>query len=225
MIKAIKVLLLCIIGYIVYSCVSSWIDDNNREDMVNKLSSEYKEALKTDDFEKAHNVLDEIYTFYNDIAGKPEHSMWDGYESFEEKYRPVSILVCDAIKSIYSKEIIYLSSLEEDHWERILYLLSEVKSIGNRYDEDASLEPVDEIYARSYRDYVEAYNSLCNQCLDLAINNGNKSAAQKVMRHYLKNIKKVDWYGGIEYSETDINAAQKKYKEAFEEGDLEHGNE
>jgi len=224
MIKAIKVLLLCIIGYIVYSCVSSWIDDNNREDMVNKLSSEYKEALKTDDFEKAHNVLDEIYTFYNDIAGKPERSEWDGYDRWEEKLRPATVLVCDAIKNIYSKEIIYLSSLEEDHWNRILYLLSEIKSIGKRYDENADISRLDVIYAKSYRDYVEVYNFLCNQCLDLAINNDNKSVAKKILRYYLKNIKEVSW-GSIEYSETDINTALKKYKEAFGEGDLEHGSD
>ena len=105
-----------------------------------------------------------------------------GWSSNEKNIMAASSIVCDALKSIYSEEIRLLVSLNsEDSWERIIYLLSEMKSIGRKYNNNTKLSKysVDPYLAASYQEFVEAKNFICNLSLNLAIDKGNMLAGKK----------------------------------------------
>ena len=215
-------IVICIViggGYWAYSCMS----DGYYSIRCSRLTSNYKEALKTQDFEKAHEVLSEIYTYYDDVVddNRKEKDFW---HTNEKNIKAASAVVCEALKSIYSEEIRFLVySNTEDCWERVIYCLSEMKSIGRKYDEYTKLSEysLDPYLAASYQEFVEAKNFLCNLSLNLAIDKGNKPVAKRILKHYLSNCKidegSESYDRIIKYTNTDINEAHKKYKKSFVE--------
>jgi hypothetical protein len=204
--------------------VSSCIGEGYDNIRCSKLTSDYKEALKNQDFEKAHEVLTEIYTYYDDVVDDNREEKWMeiGWSTNEKNIMAASSIVCDAIKSIYSEEIRLLVSFNsEDSWERIIYLLGEMNSIGRKYNNNTKLSKysVDPYLAASYQEFVEAKNFICNLCLNLAIDKGNMLAGKKILRYYLSNCRiDQDKHSSdriISYIDSDIKEAKKKYKEAF----------
>ena len=215
--KLMLITLVCFGGYFLSSCGNGSSDYD--EETANKLTSEYRDALKTQDFEKAHDVLNEIYSFFNKVVdNNRERGLFDDFDPQRAKIKSATRVVCDAIKSIYSEEIRYLaSSNAEGSWERILYLLSEIKSIGREFNEEQDIIYYDLSYsmADSYQQFVETKNSLCNLCLDLAIDSQNKTVAKKLLRYYVRNC--IVEFSGVKYSMKDINEAKEKYQESFDE--------
>ena len=212
--KLMLITLVCFGGYFLSSCGNGSSDYD--EETANKLTSEYRDALKTQDFEKAHDVLDKVYSFYDGVVNNRVTDFWGDWDPYVYNMKSATSFVCDAIKSIYSEEIRFLvSSNAEGNWERVLYLLSEIKSIGKEFDEDVTLLTCDEVLADSYQEYVKTKNSLCNLCLDLAINQDNKHVAKKLLRYYVRNC--IVEFSGVKYSMKDINEAKEKYQESFDE--------
>ena len=204
--------------------VSSCIGEGYDNIRYSKLTSEYKEALKNQDFEKAHEVLTDIYTYYDDVVddNREEKFMEIGWSTNEKNIMAASSIVCDALKNIYSEEIRFLVSLNsEESWERVIYLLSEMKSIGRKYDNNTKLSEysVDPYLAASYQEFVETKNNICNLSLNLAIDKGNILAGKKILRYYLSNCRidqgKNSYDRIVSYTESDIKEAKKTYREAF----------
>ena len=204
--------------------VSSCIGEGYDNIRCSKLTSEYKEALKNQDFEKAHEVLADIYTYYDDVVddNREEKFMEIGWSTNEKNIMAASSSVCDALKNIYSEEIRLLVSLNsEESWERVIYLLSEMKSIGRKYDNNTKLSKysVDPYLAASYQEFVEVKNFICNLSLNLAIDKGNILAGKKILRYYLSNCRidqgKNSYDRIVSYTESDIKEAKKTYREAF----------
>lgn len=105
-------------------CISYSCSNNYDVDKGNKLSSEYTEALNTNDYEKAHQVLNDVYSYYNDVVVNNMEVVVGDISDNERNIKAATTLVCDALKKIYSEEIRYLAYSDLDNnWERIVNLL------------------------------------------------------------------------------------------------------
>lgn len=209
-------LVVCVVILIIFESYKSCSDFFNDYEVGKgkDLTEKYTEALKTEDFEKAHNVLTEIYAYYNKIVNSNRGDSFFGDD--DNNIETATTVVCDALKKIYSEEIRYLVySNEESKWERIVNLLREIVSIGKELPNGAHVNYDDKMLVSSYQQFVQTKNNLCNLSLDLAIDNENEHYAKTILRCYLKNCK-INNYE-VMYNEDDIDAARKKIKEAFGE--------
>ena len=128
---------------------------------------------------------------------------------------------------VFNAEVIYLVSQNtEEASNRVLYLLAEYQNSGMPVSPGGEYGSNFYEKVKVYLESISRYNNRCNNVLTLAISQGNKSLARKVVELFKQNID-VDFedsdshYIRISkkgYNNTDKDAAQAKYDEAVSSG-------
>lgn len=197
----------------------------------------YREAVKSGDFEAAHDSLSEYYDRYISELSNTSYCDRDERKLAENLYY-------NAFDYIYKAEIQYLISelSGDDCRDKILFLLEEIPVIGDKFTEGLC-----DFYATqlnhdttgkgiplgAYIVWTQHYNRICNTVLSLAINRKYQDLARCILTCYVDNVEvtegetggiiidgvKVDGnHGYIKYTTTDKDAAKKKYDDAVSSG-------
>lgn len=176
----------------------------------------YQEACRAKDYEAAFKFLDILHDNYVKNLGVP--------------YRKTEYY--SALDYIYKQEIMYLASVgDEASSNRIVFLLQEVPIEGKCNPGLTSWFGEDE---DAYIEAIKHYNDLCNTTLDLAISQGNKSLALKIIRLYKQNVEIIegdntgkikvngtivdDSHFYLKFNDIDKEHAQAKFDEAVSSG-------
>lgn len=208
----------CYISAFFFSC-------KNKTDF-SALTTSCMEYVRNQDYENAHIILDELYAHYSDAVSRGEGPLATALYGSDERYEAVSDIKSAmsayniAALQVYSSELRYLSSINEDEaWERALFLLKELPVIGIKYDNYTKSDNTtskENVMIESYIQYVISKNQLCNLLLDLAIDNKKKDVAEKVINSFEENCKRDDDFSPIYYDDTDIQKAKEKYNKAID---------
>lgn len=199
----------------------------------NSEQLDYKKACEKLDFDKAHQILNELRRVFVD-EGLPKAygdlvSEIKGYNEYVE-----------ADIYIFREEVTYLMSVDDPAAEkRILKLIMETPLDGRALDEgycdyyDACEESVtggEKVWLYCY--CIKRNNQKCDIVMDLAMLYENQSLAKKVLTFYKDNMhiekggygealtikgKRINFdgnHGYIWYDSSDKEAAQKRYNEA-----------
>lgn len=183
----------------------------------------YKDACKSEDFETAHQVLDEIFNEFEDVWND---NISDMSSSDRQECEAAATKYSQAACYVLSAEARYLISNNEDAVDRLAYLLEEIPVMGEEllnndnypYRGDAS----DQIKCAKfdcYRQTVKINNELCNTILNLALKNGNRQMADLALSHYKDNAKVINFYE-ISRTKDDLMKAQKNTKRQCDLGRL-----
>lgn len=201
-----------------------------------KNYSTYQEACKNNDFDAAHNMLDEKRKEYADALAK-----FNGWN--EEEYYAARDLYYEAFDYIYKNEVqfILINFKDEECRDKIQFLLTDIPVIGEKREEglcdyyEALADHENGKYIHAYKTWAEHFNRLCDTVLTLAINRQYKSTARMALLQIVDNMQitrgsrdiKVDGipvdgnHGYVKYVGTDRMEAKRKFDEAVELGAFE----
>ena len=183
-------------------------------------SEDYKKAVKENDFEKAHDILGEIY----DNFEKVWNDNFSGLEYDNDNRTKIEVAATDyarAASYILGAEVRYLISEKPDMAnDKIEYLFNEMVILGEKVPEGSPYSPGgvkerQEICAKydCYKQTIKYNNEVCDVVLNLAIKTKNQELAELALSHYLDNGVLVD--AGITNTIKYENADEKKAKEKF----------
>ncbi len=123
---------------------------------------------------------------------------------------------------VFNAEMLYLTSLgTEEASNRIVYLLAEFKMSGTPVNEGNHYGDQKEV-AKNYIEGLLRHNRRCDNVLDMAIIQGNKALAKKIITMYQHDM--TDYYIGLGHTWIkgfcwkSKKAAQKKFDDAVIEG-------
>ena len=213
----------CMAVFLLTACCSS--SSKNEEEKISvtgadgKEYTSYQEACRAGDFEAAHKFLDVLYDKY--VEGYGNAHEYDSYlvRDVREKYHA-------ALNYIFKQEMMFLASDgSEQAADKVIYLLTEIPEEGSAYSDGRyHYQQINESYDDAkdfvtFSKWINNYNNLCNQILDLAISQENQFLAAKVVKMYKQNIittedPKDRNYYNVSHTWTDKNKAVEKCKEA-----------
>ena len=184
---------------------------------------DYKQAVKENDFEAAHDFLEEIYdefleTWNDNYAGMNYNN--DNRANIEAAATKYS----QAATYVLSAEARYIiANFEKEAPERIGYLFNEIRIMGEKSDHYApgGVEEYQQECAKvdCYMQTANCFNQLCDVILNLAILNHNKKLADLALSYYREKGKVTDsWECTMEWYNDDKNAAQERYDKAVADG-------
>lgn len=189
--------LIAAIGIGILGTIITCGNDKRKEEKTAWINS-YNEAIKEKDFEKAHNILEDIYT---------EYKVGDRSAEF----------TLDAYSEVYGAEFRYLIlSGDEAAKDKISYMFTEIPELGKKVNADTLKH-----WNGNYAAYVKCVNGLCNKIIDIAINMDRYDFTPIALGHYLDNIVETDSSGIYVYKPKDKEAAQAKLDKAIEDGKME----
>ena len=192
----------------------------------------YRDAVKNNDFETAHKVLDEIYEDFMDTW----ESNYDEIEmdnflkssaSVRAKIEAAAAKYSQAASYVLCSEARYIiSNYPDEALDRITYLFNEIRVMGEKSDHYAPNGIVEYkkecVKIDCYKQTVKYNNELCDVVLNLAILHHNKQLAELALSYYRENGRVVDsWTCRMGWSYDDKKAAQEKYDEAVASGAFE----
>lgn len=216
--KRIKCFSFCCLAVLLLTACGSSSSKKSVTGADGKEYTGYQEACRANDFEAAHKFLDVLFSIYEETVKKET----DFHGDSGEKIKAAASDYCLSANYVYNNELRFLASLnEDDAWNRALYLVKEMDVVGRKYPKDTeNIWPDGSCYfIDCYQEFVELRNRQCDELLDLAIDNKNKSIAEKVLRCFCENCKTTDGIPSlVYYVRDDIEAAQKKYDEAVKSG-------
>jgi len=214
--------LCCVAALSLTDCGSSSSKDGEEKisETGGNQKESYRDAVKNNDFETAHEILDEIYdefldtwesnynglSYYNDLRATIELSA--------TKYSlAASYVLCAEARYI-------ISNYPNEALDRIAYLFNEIRIMGEKSDEyhTGGSEECQQECAKvdCYKQTVKYNNELCDVVLNLALLHHNKQLAELALLYYRENGRES--YGDMYWSYDDKEAAQKKYDEAVANG-------
>lgn len=181
--------------FIPKSCSIQGGDDNNS----------YQEAARAHDFEKAHQILDQIQEDY-----LSESNSFDKVDK-KDKYEK-------AFDYVFNAEAMYLCARgDKQSIDRIVFLVSEIPVEGTPIIEGTKYKPTmytsykfsesHDIYIR----YATRVNQKCDNMIDLAISNHNYYLVEKILPLYKKIPEAV-------IIERDKDAEQKELNKKKKQG-------
>lgn len=188
----------------------------------------YRDAVKNNDFETAHKVLDEIYDDFLDTwesnYGSLEYDrLFHRHESKRGKIVSAASRYSQAASYVLCAEARYLIANDvEGAYDRIAYLFNEIRIMGEKSDDYAPHGNTE--YQKEcakvdcYKQTVKYNNELCDVVLNLAIQHHNKKLAQLALMYYRENGREGSGYGSMVWRDDDKEAAQEKYDEAVANG-------
>ncbi|MBR6190013.1 MAG: hypothetical protein IKQ59_13850 [Prevotella sp.] len=197
------------------------VTGNHRASSYTKSYNSYREAVKEEDFEAAHELLDEIYEEFQDTWNSNFSDLHYSnnrraiIESSATKYsQAASYVLCAEARYIISNDV-------EGALDRIAYLFNEIRVMGEKSDHYAphGVEEYQQECAKvdCYKQTVKYNNELCDVVLNLAILHHNQQLAELALSYYRENGKVTDsWNCDMEWSYDDRDAALGKYEKAFE---------
>ena len=183
----------------------------------------YKEAVRANDFDAAHNFLDEIY---NDFESTWKYNYYDMDYNNNNRSR-IEIAATEyssAASYILCAEVRYLISNDPDGAkERIDYLFNERVILGEPVHgigyHPGGVKSRQEACAKldCYKQTVKYNNELCDVVLNLAIANHNEELAKLALSYYMQNWVLNDNHIGnnVEWVDNYKKSAQQRYDEAF----------
>ena len=181
-------------------------------------TNNYRDAVNNNDFEKAHECLDDLYSSYEDAVRNNTDFLRDSGNIIEGEAEGY----CIAANYVYSAELRFLADMDNDEsWRRALSLVKEMNVVGRKYPKNKeNIWPDGSCYfIRCYQRYIELRNRQCDILLDLAIDYNNQDVAKKVLRCYCENCKTTDDLPSlVYYVKDDIDAAKEKFDEAVASG-------
>lgn len=211
------------------SCGNKAQEDNKEDSNENKMK-DCRVAIQNNDFETAHQILDEL------------HDSYLGEDYNNSTFKTAKNLYFSALSSVYNAEIgMILSESTDDCSDKICYLISEIPLDGicpssglcRYYDGcDIARDSYGDV-SDSYRYYqsCNAMNKICDKAINLAIRLNNKDVARAVVELYKDDINvtlgssdpivKVDGvqvdgnHAYIKFTTDSKDAARKKVNDAF----------
>lgn len=173
---------------------------NLKSDLKEKYKTEevvsydnYQDALRANDFEAAHELLEEM-------RGKPDYE-----KAYDEVFNAEALYLCaNGDKSSLDRVVFLLSSVPIEGTP-----VPEGTAFKDRYDM-RKMEDGHNLYIRS----VTKYNQKCNMLIDLAISKHNEGLAERIMPLFkavpmsLENVS--DSVQTMQYSWADRDRAKEK---------------
>lgn len=224
------ILLLCWFIFIFIIKGSFGLLFNTGEDVTtrkdNIVYATYQEAVKADDFEAAHNFLEEIYdefqeTWESNIGDVGSENHLEGETHASSAISSAAMKYSQAASYVLCAEARYIiANIPDEANDRIAYLFNEIRVMGekvdNYYSDGATHYQVDCAKYDCYIQTVKCNNELCDVVLNLAIQHHNKELAELALSYYREKGKAND--GPIYWTNEDQRAAQAKYEKALSEG-------
>lgn len=177
-----------------------------------KDPSAYIDAVNNQDFALAHQVLDKLYAKYLYKYGK------DKYFSIsheDEKY-------WTAASHIYKAEMMWLlPQNDEDANKRVVFTLQNMNVIGEKPSTSRKYRGSQNYGPRAYMEFVQKYNALCSDILDISITNGNEEMARQIVRLFKDSyVPTKDEDDNVTYAidSEERTAAEAKLQEAIAAG-------
>lgn len=179
--KRIKILSFCCVAvFLLTACGSSSSKDGEEKisETGGNQKESYRDAVKNNDFETAHEILDEIYDEFLDTW----ESNYNGL-SYENDLRATIELSAtkysQAASYVLCAEARYIiSNYPNEALDKIAYLFNEIRIMGEKSDEyyPGGSEEYQQECAKidCYRQTVKYNNELCDVVLNLAIQHNNK---------------------------------------------------
>lgn len=188
-------------------------------------SGNYRQAVKNNDFEAAHEILDKMYDDFLDTY----ESNYDGvFGPDRPKIEKAAIKYAQAASYVLCAEARYLISEDKENaLERIAYLFNEVRIMGEpatSYYPDGVDDLQQECIKYTCYNQTSIYNNqLCDVVLNLAIQNNNKQLAELALSYYRPNGVIMEGIitgeGKVRWMYKDKEVALEKYNKHFDELD------
>jgi hypothetical protein len=195
-----RILLLALIIPWLSSCASSDEDTN------------YKQACRKGNFEKAHEIINKQYDKYEQVwkANFVDIITYDRHTENTERriaeVKAVAAEYCTIVRYVYSVEIRKLILEKSENYENtIANFFYEIQKVGEKVDSGEKYS----IYNREnklsydcYQEYVKTINAIADVIMELAILNHNKQLAKIAYSNYLEKpvLEEYSYEKFIEYS-------------------------
>jgi len=213
--KAVKyvaafLVLLAIMRIASCSCACSHSDKENND---------YVQAIKENNFEKAHEILDE---YYKDLIKNNNSDLYHASDKYSERYWA-------AADHIYKAEMNYLlSENDPEANKRMIYTLANMNIVGDVVKDGEHISYNQIHRCENYSTFTKRYNRICDEILKIAIFYKNQDMAEQIIKLYKQdNDFEHEWCGKtdkyiahITNSWSSRDAAQKKLQEAIDNGEF-----
>lgn len=218
-----------IAAVVVLGLISSACGGSKGEKVVNKdgetveinyySPSAYIDAVNANDFGLAHKVLDKLYARYLQEYNEKNGVFWN---DSDEKYWA-------GASHIYKAEMMWLlPQNDEEANTRMVYTLQSMNAIGEKPSVARQYRNHEYSKVECYVDFVNKYNALCSDILDISIANGNEDMANRIVKLFKENYARSDGKDAEDFTihtytpdRGEIEAAKAKLAEAKADGSFE----
>lgn len=184
----------------------------------NKNDRDYVAAIRDNDFELAHEILDDLYVDL--IKSNSNNSL--NADKYSERYWA-------AADHIYKAEMNYLlSENDPEANKRMIYTLANMNIVGDVVKDGEHISYNQIHRCENYSTFTKRYNRICDEILKIAIFYKNKDMAEQIIKLYKQNndfehewCGKTDKYiAHITNSWSSRDAAKRKLQEAIDNGEF-----
>lgn len=184
----------------------------------NKNDRDYVAAIRDNDFELAHEILDDLYVDL--IKSNSNNSL--NADKYSERYWA-------AADHIYKAEMNYLlSENDPEANKRMIYTLANMNIVGDVVKDGEHISYNQIPRCENYSTFTKRYNRICDEILKIAIFYKNQDMAEQIIKLYKQdNDFEHEWCGKtdkyiahITNSWSSRDAAQKKLQEAIDNGEF-----
>lgn len=184
----------------------------------------YKEAVRENDFNKAHECLSNIHEEFANCWDELYPEL-DSGNNYRDEITVKASRYSEAATYVLGAEIRYLMSTNsEEAATRIKYLFNELedlrgdKGTGKGYHPHGVKSHQQEcLKLDCYKETAKCNNALCDIVVDLAILNDNKELAEYALTHYMEKWE-LDEYKDVIWNNSDLSAAGEKLRNAVQNG-------
>lgn len=207
-----KLIWLAVIALVAYFIIDN-IFSGESESGPGTATTSYVEAVSTNDFRTAHEILDNLLS---DAISDNARGSYYSDESLEKFWA--------AADHIYKAEMLYLIDMkDEEANKRMINSLAVMNVIGDKPPHKTTAYSSITKYD-NYQIFVTRFNRLCDEILSTSILYNNKEMAKQILLlykedcspHYQKDGD--DDYYYYDFSNSSKDAALKKYDDAVKTG-------
>ncbi len=208
-----KLIWLAVIALVAYFIIDN-IFSGESESGPGTATTSYVEAVSTNDFRTAHEILDNLLS---DAISDNAQGYYNSDESLEKFWA--------AADHIYKAEMMYLIEMKDmDANKRLINSLALMNIIGDKPSHKMSAYGGSLTKYDNYQIFVTRFNRLCDEILSISILYNNKEMAKQILLlykedcspHYKKDGDEDHYY--YDFSNSSKNAALKKYNDAVKTG-------
>lgn len=175
-------------------------------DAVSYYGIDYVAAVSNDDFNAAYEIVDYFYQEYRDCPSECDEDYWM------------------AVKHVMKAEAQLIApDNNTSNNQRLVYKLTEISPVGKKPKSGDRVH--DTSPYKCYVNFVEQYNSLCDEILSVAITYLNRDLAEKIASLYAQDAEGYattwdkesgDYDIEVIYTWSSRDEAQKRIRFAFE---------
>ena len=184
----------------------------------NKNDGDYVAAIRENNFELAHEILDDLYV---DLIRSNSNNSFDA-DKYSERYWA-------AADHIYKAEMNYLlSENDPEANRRMIYTLANMNIVGDVVKDGEHISYNQIHRCENYSTFTKRYNRICDEILKIAIFYKNQDMAEQIIKLYKQDndfehewLNETDKYvAHITNSWSSRDAAQNKLQEAIDNGEF-----